>query len=144
MNGMSDFFSLASLHVLSFDQSHRMKSFFNALTLEQDSIMSRVVKISLHKRQNCDRKKEKAKGWGELHAGYQNGRASCLFPPGEFKACGVSDNLSFSLLLPFGSIILGCLISDGKEPALFFVHFLSSGCDPQTDQLSTKRHSVCA
>lgn len=72
-------------------------------------------------------KKKKAKGWGDLHAGYQHGRVSCLFPTAEFKASGVSDNLAFSLLLPFGSIILGCVISDSKDqhplppPSIFWL-----------------------
>lgn len=90
--------------------------------LKQNSIMFHMLKIPLHKRKQPPltvTKKVKVKVLA-IHPVCQNGRLSCLFPAGihrEFKASGssISDNLPFSLLLPFGHIILDCLISDGKD-----------------------------
>lgn len=82
--------------------------------------MFHVLKISLHQREQpppTATKKVKVKMLA-LHPACQNGRVSCLFPAGihkEFRASGISDNLPFSLFLPFGPIILGCLIFDGKD-----------------------------
>lgn len=93
---------------------------FFYLILQQDSIMYHMLEISPHKREQPPptvTKKVKVKVLA-IHPVCQNGRVSCLFPAGihrEFKASGISDNLPFSLLLPFGPIILGCLISDGKD-----------------------------
>lgn len=82
--------------------------------------MFHMLKISLHKREQPSptvTKRVKVKVL-VLHPPCQNGSVSCLFPAGihrEFKGSRISDNLPFSLLLPFGPIILGCLISDGKD-----------------------------
>lgn len=86
--------------------------------------MFHVLKISQHKKRTAtfNRAKKKQKKLKvkvlALHPVCQNGRVSCLFPAGihsEFKASGISDNLPFSPLLPFGPIILACLITDGKD-----------------------------
>lgn len=107
------------------------------------SIMLHVLKISQHKREQSPstetKKKLKVKVLA-LHAVCQNGKVSCLFPAGihsEFKASGISDNLPFSPLLPFGSIILVCLISDGKDQ---YPLLPSSSSDLQTHQLKGMKY----
>lgn len=84
------------------------------------SVLSSVFEISEHKRKQPPptvTKKVKVKVL-VLHQVCWDGGISCLFPTGiqnEFKAFGISDNMPFSLLLPFGPIILGCLISNGTD-----------------------------
>lgn len=109
---------LLSLHVLLFDKGHHTNMydvlfifyFLSNLTAQLNHVPC-TENITTQRgtvTSNCD---EKGKGC-------QNGRVSCLFPAGihrEFKASGISDNLPFSLLLPFGPIILGCLIADRKD-----------------------------
>lgn len=84
--------------------------------------------------------KKKAKGWGDLHAGYQHGRVSCLFPT-------ASKPLVYQIIWPFSfSSHLApsflAVLSLTVWTSTLFLHLLSSGSDLQADQLSTKRHSV--